>query len=180
MTLRESLDDPVSTYTTTKFAQVETEDSVTTAAKAMQRMAVTEAVVVRKGEPIGIITERDILYKVVAKGSSPAEVKVAEAMTSPVETIEETSRVGEAINKMFKLGLRRLGVTRKGKFVGLVTQKEMVAGSLHLRVPLPELAPTKLTCPYCDEEMKDRTELSKHIDQVHVGLGLLEGDRTKW
>ncbi len=35
-------------------------------------------------------------------------------------------------------------------------------------------------CPYCDSVFKSRTELSKHIDRIHIGSGLLEGDRTKW
>ncbi len=35
-------------------------------------------------------------------------------------------------------------------------------------------------CPYCGATMKDQKELSKHIDQVHLGLGLLEGDKSKW
>ena len=180
MALRESLDEAVASYMTTKYAEVGERESVTAAAKIMQKMGVTEAIVVHDGEPRGIITERDIVYKVVAKGSDPEEVKVSEAMTSPVEMVDENAKVAEAISKMSKLGLRRLGVTRKGKFVGLVTQKEVVSGSLHMRVPLPELASDRFACPYCGQEMKDREELSRHIDQVHVGLGLLEGDRTKW
>ncbi len=180
MSLRESLEEPVSTHLSTRFANVAADDSVTAAAKMMKEMGVTEALVVQEGEPIGIITERDILYKVVAKGSDPAEVRVSSIMTSPVEVIEETAKVADAVSKLSKLGLRRLGVTRKGKLIGLVTQKEIVSASLHLRVPLPELAPARLACPYCGQEMKDKAELSRHIDQVHLGPGLLQGDRTKW
>ena len=181
MGLRESLDEPVSGYMSDTFAQVGPEDSVANAAKAMQKSGSTEAVVVKAGEPIGIVTERDILYKVVASGSDPSRVKVREVMSSPVETIEESSKVLDAISKMSKLGLRRLGVTKEGKLVGLVTQKAMVSGPLHQHVALPELAtPNQLSCPYCDASMKDRDELSRHIDQVHLGLGLLEGNRSKW
>jgi uncharacterized C2H2 Zn-finger protein len=35
-------------------------------------------------------------------------------------------------------------------------------------------------CPYCDSTFPDKATLSKHIDQVHLGKGLLEGDRRKW
>jgi uncharacterized C2H2 Zn-finger protein len=38
----------------------------------------------------------------------------------------------------------------------------------------------ELKCPYCDSVFKTRNELSKHIDRIHIGSGLLEGDRTKW
>ena len=38
----------------------------------------------------------------------------------------------------------------------------------------------QVSCPYCESKFKDRIEQSKHIDGVHTGLGLLEGDRRKW
>ncbi len=38
----------------------------------------------------------------------------------------------------------------------------------------------KVRCPYCDSEFSDKAELSKHIDRVHVGSGLLGGDRRRW
>jgi CBS domain-containing protein len=181
MSLRESLDRPVSEYMSEHFAKVESEDTVAAASKAMQKSGSTEAIVVKDGNPLGIVTERDILYKVVAVGSDPSKVKVREVMSSPVQTIEESSKVMDAISQMSRSGLRRLGVTRNGKLVGLVTQKAMVSGSTHLNVPLPELAvPGQLSCPYCGASMKSKEELSKHIDQVHLGLGLLEGDTTKW
>jgi uncharacterized C2H2 Zn-finger protein len=38
----------------------------------------------------------------------------------------------------------------------------------------------QVSCPYCESKFKDRVELSKHIDGVHTGLGLLEGDTRRW
>ena len=38
----------------------------------------------------------------------------------------------------------------------------------------------QVSCPYCGSKFKDRTELSKHIDDVHTGRGLLEGDTRGW
>jgi len=181
MGLRESLNDLVSAYMTPSFVQVSADETVTQAAKEMKNSGATEAIVVRDGVPLGIVTERDILYKVVAAGANPSSMRVKDIMTSPVETVEESAKVGEAIAKMSKLGVRRLGVTRNGKLAGMVTQKAMVAGDLSGHVALPELAsPNRFTCPYCDAELKNGEELSKHIDQVHLGPGLLEGNRTKW
>lgn len=182
MSLQESLNNPVSAYTSSSFAQVAGTDSVAQAARIMQLAGATEAIVVIGSIPQGIVTERDILYKVVAAGSNPAMVKVRDIMSSPVQTIDEDSKVGEAIAKMSKLGIRRLGITRKGKIVGMITQKAMVTGNVEQNIPLPELAhPDAFPCPYCNTIVKTREELSKHIDRVHMGgFGLLQGDTTKW
>ena len=181
MGLRESLEEPVSSYMSKEYARVEEGDSVHLAAVAMQKAGTTEAIVMKGRVPLGIITERDILYKVVAPGLAPQQVKSKEVMSSPLETIDESAKVAEAIAKMSKLGVRRLVVTRKGELVGLVTQKAVVSGARGQQFVLPELAkPGGIACPYCVAVLKTQQELSKHIDQVHLGLGLLEGDRTKW
>ena len=181
MGLRESLEEPVSRYMSKEYARVGEEESVHRAAVAMQKAGATEAIVMKGETPVGIITERDILYKVVAAGLSPQEAKSKDVMSSPLEPVDESAKVGDAIAKMSALGIRRLVVTRKGELVGLITQKAVVSGPRDQHVPLPELArPVGLSCPYCDAVMKTQQELSKHIDQVHLGLGLLEGDRTKW
>jgi len=181
VSLREDLDRPVSMFMSADFAKVGADETVAGAAKAMQKAGTTEAIVVRGGDPVGIITERDILYKVVAVGSHPSKVMVADVMSSPIETVEDTSKVMDAISKMTKMGLRRLGVTNKGKLVGLVTQKAIVSGAVRQEVALPELAPPgKIRCPYCDAVMKDGSELSRHIDRVHLGIGLLEGNHGNW
>jgi len=165
----------------TGFARVSHDDSVSDAAREMQKAKSTESVVMRDGSPIGIITERDILYKVVAEDLDPSKVEVREVMSAPVATVDADAKVVDAIARMSKLGVRRLGVTRKGKVIGLITQKAVVSGELGQHIALPELAsPNALVCPYCGAMMDNRDELSKHIDHAHLGRGLLEGDLTKW
>lgn len=182
MSLQESLNEPVSVYTSSFFAEVDAAASVAQAARTMQRAGATEAIVVSGTAPQGIVTERDILYKVVAAGLNPSTAKVREIMSSPVLTVDEASKVGEAIAKMSKFGIRRLGVTRNGRIVGMITQKAMVTGNIQQNIPLPELAqPSGFTCPYCNAAVHTREELSKHIDRDHMGgLGLLQGDLSKW
>jgi uncharacterized C2H2 Zn-finger protein len=43
-----------------------------------------------------------------------------------------------------------------------------------------EVAITTVSCPYCESKFKDNAELSKHIDRIHTGLGLLEGNKRQW
>jgi signal-transduction protein with cAMP-binding, CBS, and nucleotidyltransferase domain len=176
MDLRESLGRPVSDCASSDFVSVASGDSVVMAAREMMKGGATEAVVANGAEKIGIVTERDILYKVVAEGLDPGTTDVGAIMSAPVETVEENAKAGDAIAKMSKLGIRRLGVTRRGRFVGLVTQKNLVSGRLRASVPLPELSePGGVRCPYCGSSAKDSGELSRHIDRIHIRLSLLEG-----
>lgn len=182
MSLRDSLSQPVSDYMSSSFAQVSATDTVAEAARMMQKADTTEAVVVTGPILQGIVTERDVLYKVVAAGLNPSMIKVRDIMSSPAHTIDEAASVGEAITKMSEFGIRRLGVTRGGKLVGIITQKALITGKADQNIPLPELVhPERLTCPYCNAVMKSKEELSRHIDRDHIGgLGLLQGDSSKW
>ena len=179
--LRETLDRPVSDYTLKDFVKVTINQSATDAAASMRDARATEAVVMDGDGLVGIVTERDILYKVVAEGKDPTRIILGTIMSAPVETIEETTRAADAIAKMSKLGVRRLGVLRKGRFVGLVTQMSLATGRLGDQVALPELVqPGSLKCPYCGVSASGSRELSRHIDQAHLGRGLLEGNVSKW
>jgi CBS domain-containing protein len=181
MDLLKSLERPVSEYMYTDFVAVPFDTTVEEAAGIMMKAASTEAVVTKGENPVGILTERDILYKVVAAGKAPSGVKVQDVMTSPLQTIEETAKAGDAIAKMSTLGIRRLCVTKSGRVVGLVTQKSMVSGKLETQVVLPELtAPEQISCPYCGEVLENRKALSKHIDDRHIGRGLLQGNVGRW
>ena len=179
MEIRKSLDSPLTDYVTRDFVKVFPSDSVSTAAKAIMAKSTGEAVVVKDGKPIGIVTERDILYKVVAGGKDPSRTAVSTVMTSPVESIGIDMKVGDAIAKMSKVGVRRLLVMKDDKLVGIITQKKIVSGQVN--VELPELVtPTGIACPYCGAALKNAEELSKHMDQLHIGEGLLTGDSRKW
>jgi len=181
MDLRQSLEEPISKFMSKDFLKVPTDWSVTQAANLMKVSEATEAIVTKDGRPIGIITERDILYKVVAGELEPGKTSVHEVMSSPIRSLDESARVLDAIEEMRKRGIRRLAVTKRGEIVGVITQKNVVSDKIEEQIPLPELShPERLICPYCGAEEKDNEQLSKHIDQVHLGMGLLQGDKSKW
>jgi CBS domain-containing protein len=180
MDLRKSLEEKVSNYAFEDYVSISMSDTIASVARAMQKAGSGEALVIRNGEPIGIVTERDILYKVVAVGRDPSKTQAGQVMSAPVEGIDEDANVADAIAKMSQLGVRRLVVMKGKKLLGMITQKRIVAGGT-VQVILPELAtPKGVTCPYCSAVVADEKELSKHIDQLHVGEGLLKGDRRKW
>jgi len=81
----------------------------------------------KKGKPLGIITERDLVTRVVTKNVKPSSVKAKEVMTSPLLTIEPDESISEAAKKMNRLNIRRLGVVYKGQLTGLVSSKDVLA-----------------------------------------------------
>jgi len=86
-------------------------------------------VVTEKGKPVGIVTERDILKK-VCPNVSCMKVKVREIMSKPLITVDANTPIGEAVSIMVDRNIRRLLVTEGGKIVGIVTQKDLMKGTL--------------------------------------------------
>ncbi|AFL95970.1 hypothetical protein CL1_1774 [Thermococcus cleftensis] len=110
-----------------KAVIVKPDDTVHRVARILSKNKVGSAVVVKDDEIVGIITDRDILDKVVAKGRDPKTVKVEEVMTKNPITIEDDYEVQDAIDKMMDKGIRRLLVTRLGRPIGFVTAADLLA-----------------------------------------------------
>ncbi|WP_187147450.1 CBS domain-containing protein [Candidatus Nitrososphaera gargensis] len=159
---------------------------VADAARAMRQKGVSSVLVSRKAamEPIGIITERDILYRLVAEHRSPFKTVLKDVMSSPLIVVDESATVKDAIVLMRKNGIRRMPVTKEGKVVGMLTLKSVVGDSREKSIELidVELPATisKVACPYCGSRFENKQDLSKHIDRLHLGSGLLEGDLRQW
>jgi signal-transduction protein with cAMP-binding, CBS, and nucleotidyltransferase domain len=96
-------------------------------AVAMDKEALGAVIVTNKqGKSIGIITERDLVIRVIAKNQKPDEVKAKEIMTTPLVTIEPEATVSDAARRMNRLDIRRLGVFYKGNLVGIVSDKDLL------------------------------------------------------
>ncbi len=81
----------------------------------------------KDGKPIGIITERDLVTRVLAKNIKPDSLKAKDVMTTPLITIEPTETIKEAAKRMRRLNIRRLGVVYKGQLVGLLSSKDILS-----------------------------------------------------
>ena len=138
----------------------------------------------------GIVTERDILYRVIGGNKGPYKTILRDVMSSPLVTIDEGASVTEAISLMRSLKIRRLLVVRREKTkevqLGLVTLMSIIGNVPTESLDLAEIespSPGKavgevvvIVCPYCESKFENKSDLSKHIDRIHVGSGLLEGD----
>jgi len=98
------------------------------AARLMDKQNVGCIVVTGKeGKPLGIITERDLVVRVLARNSQPSKLMAKEVMTSPLITVDPDETLSEAARRMSRLNIRRLGVMYKGNLVGLVSSKDILA-----------------------------------------------------
>ena len=103
-------------------------ESVYVIAERMHQRAVGSLVVVNDAsEPIGIVTDRDLVARVLAKGASPIETKLRDVMTPGPKTISEESPIESALALMRKGSFRRLPVVDPDhKLVGLVSLDDIL------------------------------------------------------
>jgi len=107
---------------------IEENASANKVAELMQKHGLGCIIVTSKSaKPLGIITERDLVERVLAKNAKPDEVKANEVMTSPLITIEPDETITEAARRMSRLNIRRLGVVYKGQLIGLLSSKDVLA-----------------------------------------------------
>jgi signal-transduction protein with cAMP-binding, CBS, and nucleotidyltransferase domain len=80
-----------------------------------------------KDKPIGIITERDLATRVVARNIQPNKITSKEIMSAPLVTIESKKTINDAARRMNILKIRRLGVMHKGNLSGIISSKDILA-----------------------------------------------------
>jgi len=80
----------------------------------------------KEGKPLGIISERDLVRRVLAKNIKPDSLEAKEVMTSPLITIEPGEKISEVARRMSRLNIRRLGVMYKGQLVGVLSSKDVL------------------------------------------------------
>lgn len=174
------LNEPVSKYTDHHMTTVDARVKVTDAAKAMLESKVESVLIFDDSQITGILTIKDIFSDVVAKGKNPREVTVGEIAQKPIIKIHKGSKVKEAIALMDSRDIRRLIVTDGQKPIGIISRKVVVGNLGKLSLLLPELEiPKGIRCPYCSSVFSEKNELSKHIDDIHLGKGLFEGNLSQ-
>lgn len=106
---------------------VRPDSSVKEVVATMNKFDIGSIVVVQGKRPVGIITERDILRRIVEPCLAPETLTARQVMTSPVITIDENASIDEAARLMAKKGVKKLLVTRNNdQLVGILTFTDIV------------------------------------------------------
>ena len=114
------------------------ESSVLEVVQAMSSCNVDYVIVEQSGKPTGIITEHDIIVRMLTQGLDPSAVIARAVYTNPLVTIEETAPLKEAAKLMTEWKIKHLPVTRKGAIAGMLTY-------LDIAFNVPELLPEMKT-----------------------------------
>lgn len=95
------------------------------AARVMKERARGSLVVVEDNKPIGIITERDLVRRVLGEDRSASGTKVGDIMTAPLINVGPEATITAAATVMYKNGIRRLPVVENDRLLGIVTSTDL-------------------------------------------------------
>jgi CBS domain-containing protein len=132
-------------------------------------------------QPTGIVTERDILYRVIGEDKNPFETTLKSIMSHPLVSINDKASVKEAICVMRNRHVRRLLVKKADGGISGITTLRSAIGNIPSQgidlaeVELPGEIPSEnigklavIICTYCQSTFEDKTKIDKHMDTVHL------------
>ena len=105
---------------TKNVVTIDVNKTVVEAAALMSENDIGDLIVMDDNTPVGIVTERDLVRRVLAEGKS-ANSKVSEVMTRPLKVIDPEAPIKEAARRMVNKRIRRLPVIKNNKLVGIIT-----------------------------------------------------------
>ncbi|MGQ9551030.1 MAG: CBS domain-containing protein [Candidatus Bathycorpusculaceae bacterium] len=95
--------------------------TVKEAVEVMNKFEIGCLIAVKKGKAVGIITERDLLRRVIAETLDANKTKVNQVMSSPLVVVEPSTDLEEAVKLMFQMKIKKLPVVQDKRLVGLVS-----------------------------------------------------------
>jgi len=100
---------------------IDENSTVKEAAEIMNKFEIGCLIAVRRGKAMGIITERDILKRVVTEAKDARKTKVKDVMSSPLVVAEPDMELEDAVKLMFQMKIKKLPVVDEKRLVGLVS-----------------------------------------------------------
>ncbi len=119
---------------------IDENSTVKEAADVMNKFEIGCLIAVRKGKAMGIITERDLLKRVVAEARDVNKTKVKNVMSSPLVVVEPSMDLEEAVKLMFQMKIKKLPVVEEKHLVGLVSLTDIARFHPQMMKILKQLA----------------------------------------
>lgn len=116
----------VKAFMSKEVVTVDAEMSVAAASKTIAQNPRGYAIALKGGQPAGIVTERDVIRKVLAKNLAPDTITVAQIMSSPLVTVDPDNELTTAAETMKAKNVRKLPVVRDGILYGVITARDIV------------------------------------------------------
>jgi len=191
------LSTPIEHFINTNIVILESDKFTDEALGLMKEKNVRSVLASHVGEVVGIVSKTDILFKVMSQGRNPGKVRLREIMTSPVLAVNPHNTVQETLSIMDKHVIRQVIVSSYAAVLGMVSRDDIFE-KIHMAtmstahaaikgtpvciinpkaiVYMKDINTAKLICPYCESPFDTKEGLSSHIDRLHSGSGVLEGD----
>lgn len=106
-----------------------TDDTILDIVRKMNKFRIGSLIVTNNGRPVGIITKRDVLEKIVEQRLDPEAMLARHIMSSPLVTIDPNAPVEEAAKLMVERQIKRLVVVEDGKLVGIISSTDIMRSS---------------------------------------------------
>ncbi len=106
---------------------IDLEKSALDAANLLSEKDISFLIIMQDGKPIGLVTERDFLKKVSAKNRLASEIPLSEIMSKKFRSVEPSTDIEDAVQKMLNNNIRRLVVIEDEKLAGVVTQTDLAS-----------------------------------------------------
>ncbi len=127
--------DPIKSFMvpSEKFITVERDTDVQTAARLMYDRRINSLLVTNSKEIVGILTDTDMVRRVVAAGVDTLTTTAEQIMSAPIVMIDGDKTVLDASDLMANTHIRHLGVTQDGKLVGMISVRDILVFLTNLR-----------------------------------------------
>ena len=177
------LSNDVGSITSRNYITLNEDNTVSEGVKVMRDNDTSSIIITNKNtqQPTGIVTERDILYRVIGEDKNPSETTLKSIMSHPLISIDDKVSVKKAVCMMRNNHIRRLLVKKADGSISGITTLISAIGNIPnqgidlAEVELPGEIPSEnigklavIICPYCQSTFEDKGKIDKHMDTVHL------------
>ncbi len=153
----------------TNIITIEADSTVKNAAELMEKHDIGCLVVINFGNPVGIVTERDMLKKVLLQRRDSGKTKVGNVMSAPLITSHPQDDIREAVRLMNERRIKKLPVLEDGKLIGLVSLTDVMRSLAYFEHVISSL------CDRCQLNQQGKQQMNRNEDDKNDEDGKEQG-----